>query len=48
MRVVIRGLGAARMTSIKGLEMAGLTVVSITDATPISNQYPRPRKVRRV
>lgn len=47
-RVVIRGLGAARITAIKGLEMAGLTVVSITDATPLSNQHPRPRKVRRV
>lgn len=47
-RVVVRGLGAGRLAAIKGLEMGGLTVVSITDATRISNQHPRPRKVRRV
>lgn len=47
-RVVVRGLGPGRASSIKGLEMGGLTVVSITDATRVSDNPPRPRKARRV
>lgn len=47
-RVVVKGLGPGRMASIKGLQMGGLDIVSITDKTP-SNEYgPRPRKARRV
>lgn len=35
-RVCIRGLGPGRMSSVKGLQMGGINIVSITDTTPIS------------
>nr|ADV40235.1 putative mitochondrial ribosomal protein, S11 [Latrodectus hesperus] len=47
-RVVIKGLGPGRMASIKGLEMGGLNIVSITDSTPYVLGGPRARKQRRV
>ncbi|KAK9508566.1 hypothetical protein O3M35_006099 [Rhynocoris fuscipes] len=47
-RVRIRGLGPGRLSAIKGLEMAGLNIVSITDNTPVSWNPPRPRKQRRL
>jgi len=47
-RVKVQGLGPGRMSSIKGLQMAGLKIVSLTDATPISFNPPRPRKARRL
>ncbi|XP_073998087.1 mitochondrial ribosomal protein S11 [Rhodnius prolixus] len=47
-RVRVRGLGPGRMSAIKGLEMAGLNIVSITDNTPVSWNPPRPRKQRRL
>jgi len=48
-RVRVRGLGPGRMSAIKGLTMAGLNVVSITDVTPISwSSYPRPKKQRKL
>ncbi|GAB6019010.1 28S ribosomal protein S11, mitochondrial [Chamberlinius hualienensis] len=47
-RVKIRGLGPGRAASIKGLQMAGINIVSITDNTPAEITCPRPRKVRRV
>ncbi|GAB1866548.1 30S ribosomal protein S11, chloroplastic [Camponotus japonicus] len=47
-RIRIQGIGAGRMSSIKGFQMAGLNVISITDATRVSWCPPRPRKQRRV
>lgn len=47
-RVKIRGLGPGRAASIKGLQMAGMNIVSITDNTPVDVNCPRPRKVRRL
>jgi len=41
-RVCIRGLGPGRMSSIKGLQMGGINIVSITDTTPIM-EVPRHR-----
>ncbi|GBM99350.1 28S ribosomal protein S11, mitochondrial [Araneus ventricosus] len=47
-RVSIRGLGPGRMASIKGLEMGGLDIISITDRTPVMFGGNRPRKQRRL
>uniref|UniRef100_A0A224YZ95 Small subunit ribosomal protein S11 n=1 Tax=Rhipicephalus zambeziensis TaxID=60191 RepID=A0A224YZ95_9ACAR len=47
-RVIVKGLGPGRLASIKGLQMGGLTVVSITDRTPAPEKCPRPRKAKRL
>ncbi|XP_050297167.1 28S ribosomal protein S11, mitochondrial [Anthonomus grandis grandis] len=47
-RVRVRGLGPGRMSAIKGLQMAGLNIVSITDNTRVSWTPPRPRKERKL
>ncbi|XP_053698103.1 uncharacterized protein LOC128745134 [Sabethes cyaneus] len=47
-RVTIRGLGPGRMSAIKGVEMSGMNIVSITDATRVSWNPPRPRKQRKL
>lgn len=47
-RVIIKGLGPGRHASIKGLEMTGINIVSITDRTPASERPPRPRKAKRL
>ncbi|KAI1719257.1 ribosomal protein s11 domain-containing protein [Ditylenchus destructor] len=47
-RVVIKGIGAGRITSVKGLTSAGVNVVSITDRTPLPDRGPRGRKQRRI
>ncbi|KHN80892.1 28S ribosomal protein S11, mitochondrial [Toxocara canis] len=47
-RVVVKGLGPGRMTCVKGMTVAGVQVVSITDNTPLPELGPRPRKIRRV
>ncbi|KAF6199952.1 hypothetical protein GE061_006250 [Apolygus lucorum] len=47
-RVRVRGLGPGRMSAIKGLQMAGLNIISLTDNTPVSWNPPRPRKARRL
>ncbi|XP_042899133.1 small ribosomal subunit protein uS11 [Parasteatoda tepidariorum] len=47
-RVAIKGLGPGRMASIKGLEMGGLDIISITDKTPFVIGGNRPRKQRRI
>ena len=41
-RICIRGLGPGRVSSIKGLQMGGINIVSITDTTPIC-EVPRHR-----
>ncbi|KAE9549621.1 hypothetical protein FO519_007162 [Halicephalobus sp. NKZ332] len=47
-RVVVKGIGPGRMTAVQGLAVSGVTVVSITDRTPLIELGPRPRKIRRV
>lgn len=47
-RVVVKGLGPGRLASLKGLQMGGLNVVSITDRTPAPEKCPRPRKAKRL
>ncbi|XP_042144780.1 28S ribosomal protein S11, mitochondrial-like [Ixodes scapularis] len=47
-RVIVKGLGPGRLASIKGLQMGGLNVVSITDRTPAPEKCPRPRKAKRL
>lgn len=48
LRVILKGLGAGRLPSVKGLQMAGLNIVSLTDETPTTNGGRRPRKARRL
>ncbi|KYN01578.1 30S ribosomal protein S11, chloroplastic [Cyphomyrmex costatus] len=48
LRIRVQGIGAGRMSSIKGFQMVGLNIVSITDDTRVSYNPPRPRKQRRV
>ncbi|XP_038077935.1 28S ribosomal protein S11, mitochondrial-like [Patiria miniata] len=47
-RIVVKGIGPGRQASIKGLQMGGLDIVSITDNTPIPHNGARPRKARRL
>ncbi|XP_058798843.1 small ribosomal subunit protein uS11m [Phymastichus coffea] len=47
-RVRIQGLGPGRLAAVKGLQMGGTNIVSITDHTHVSWNPPRPRKQRRV
>uniref|UniRef100_A0A1B6G247 28S ribosomal protein S11, mitochondrial n=1 Tax=Cuerna arida TaxID=1464854 RepID=A0A1B6G247_9HEMI len=47
-RVRVQGLGPGRMSSIKGLQMGGLDIISVTDSTRVSENPPRPRKRRRL
>ncbi|KAL6266685.1 hypothetical protein P5V15_003524 [Pogonomyrmex californicus] len=47
-RIRVQGIGPGRMSSIKGLQMTGLNIVSITDDTRVSWNPPRPRKQRRI
>ncbi|KAK3920679.1 28S ribosomal protein S11, mitochondrial [Frankliniella fusca] len=47
-RARVQGLGPGRLASLKGLTLAGVDVVSITDNTPVSWNPPRARKQRRL
>ncbi|KAK0082519.1 hypothetical protein PV326_007141 [Microctonus aethiopoides] len=47
-RIRIRGLGPGRASSIKGLQMGGLEIISITDYTPVTWDPLRPRKAKRL
>ncbi|KAG7201681.1 hypothetical protein KM043_004410 [Ampulex compressa] len=47
-RVRVQGIGPGRMSSLKGLQMAGLNVVSITDDTRVSWCPRRPKKPRKL
>ena len=46
--VLVKGPGAGRETAIRGLQGAGLTILSIKDVTPIPHDGCRPPKPRRV
>lgn len=47
-RVVVKGIGPGRISSVLGLAKCGINVVTITDNTPLNELGPRPRKIRRV
>ncbi|XP_055698576.1 28S ribosomal protein S11, mitochondrial [Phlebotomus papatasi] len=47
-RVFVQGLGPGRMSAIKGLQMGGLDIVSVTDGTKVSWNPPRARKQRKL
>ncbi|XP_023949703.1 28S ribosomal protein S11, mitochondrial [Bicyclus anynana] len=47
-RVRVRGLGPGRLSAVKGLQMGGLQIISVTDNTRVSWNPPRPRKARRL
>lgn len=47
-RVRVRGLGPGRISAIKGLQMAGLNIVSITDNTRVTWTPLRSRKQRKL
>jgi len=47
-RVLIAGLGPGRMSALKGIELTGINIVSITDKTPFDEHPRRPRKARRL
>jgi small subunit ribosomal protein S11 len=46
--VQVRGPGSGRETAIRGLQAAGLSILSIRDVTPIPHDGCRPPKPRRV
>ncbi|MBI2100401.1 MAG: 30S ribosomal protein S11 [Candidatus Vogelbacteria bacterium] len=46
--VVIKGVGAGREAALRAFSAKGINITSITDATPIPFNGPRPRRPRRV
>jgi small subunit ribosomal protein S11 len=46
--VFVKGPGGGRESAVRSLQGAGLTVISITDVTPIPHNGCRPEKRRRV
>jgi small subunit ribosomal protein S11 len=46
--VFIKGVGSGREQAIRGLNSAGLQILSISDITPIPHNGCRPKKQRRV
>jgi small subunit ribosomal protein S11 len=46
--VLVKGPGSGRETAIRGLQSAGLAILSIRDVTPIPHDGCRPPKPRRV
>ncbi|MDR2201427.1 MAG: 30S ribosomal protein S11 [Clostridiales bacterium] len=46
--VFVKGPGSGRESAVRALEVAGLTVLSITDVSPVPHNGCRPPKRRRV
>lgn len=46
--VFVKGPGAGRDSALRAIKAAGLSIVSISDITPIPHNGPRPKKKRRV
>lgn len=46
--VFVRGPGAGRDSSLRGIRSAGLSITSIADITPIPHNGPRAKKKRRI
>lgn len=45
---VVKGVGAGREAALRAFSAKGINITSITDATPIPFNGPKPRKPRRV
>lgn len=45
--VYVKGVGSGREQAIRGLNSAGLHIVTITDVTPVAHNGCRPKKQRR-
>lgn len=45
---VVRGVGSGRDSALRTLAAQGFNILSITDATPIPHNGPRPKKRRRI
>lgn len=46
--VFVKGVGPGREQAIRGLNAAGLQIVSITDRTPVPHNGCRPKRQRRI
>jgi len=46
--VFVKGPGAGRDSSLRGIKTAGLAITSISDITPVPHNGPRAKKKRRV
>lgn len=46
--VFVKGPGSGRDSSLRGIKNAGLSIVSISDITPMPHNGPRAKKKRRV
>ena len=46
--IFIKGPGAGRDSSLRGIKAAGLAITSISDITPVPHNGPRAKKKRRV
>ena len=46
--IFVKGIGGGRESAIRSFAAKGLEVISITDATPVPHDGPRPPKARRV
>ncbi len=47
-RIVVKGIGPARESAIRGLASTGLNILSIMDETPVAHNGVKARKPRRV
>jgi len=47
-RVVVKGIGSGRESSIRAFSTKGINISGIRDVTPMPHNGPRPRKARRV
>ena len=46
--IYVKGPGAGRDSSLRGIKSAGLSITSISDITPMPHNGPRAKKKRRV
>lgn len=46
--VIIRGVGAGRESALRSFSGKGISVIKITDMTPVPHNGPRPPKPRRI
>ncbi|MDP3955986.1 MAG: 30S ribosomal protein S11 [bacterium] len=47
-RVIVKGIGSGRESSIRAFATKGVNITGIRDVTPVPHNGPRPRKARRV
>ena len=46
--VLIKGVGSGREAAVRGFISKGIDLISVTDATPVPHNGPKPKKPRRV